>query len=126
MRDMDDFFLDDDDLAQDNQLTVIDNTRIRILDDIIDIAKKIKENINFNEETDARANIQILSRNLDWLLELTNVDINGRSDEELQEIVENVLSATTELTLENMNALLPDDEDGETVETMDDDNGIDF
>ena len=129
----DEFFVNDDELAADNQPTTVDSAKDKVLDYIIEVAKKIKDNIKFNETTDASSNISLLSKQVDALISLDSKELEGLSDEELYERVEKIQRSTTELTLSNIDDVLPkqeEDFDDSGATNMngddDDDSGIDF
>lgn len=123
-----DFFLNDDELAEDNQLSMVDSARLDLLNSIIKSANDMIENLKFNEQTEANSNTRILAGYLDNLIALGNVDINGLSEEEVYEIIENVMKSTTELTFGNMNEIIPDENKNENMnsETHENDDGIDW
>ena len=120
----DDFFLDDDELAKDNELNEIDIARVKLLTSLAESAKAMKENINFNEQSEAIANLEIISGYVDQLVQLTTAD-RSMSKEEMIDLVDSVNRSTTELTFRNMKDLLPDTEEEETQSFMksDEDNG---
>jgi hypothetical protein len=133
----DEMYLNDDDLAKDNQLTIVDEALKQVLDSVIETAKKAKDCIDFNETTDASSNIAILAKYTDALLSLDSKEMDELSDEEQSERVDKILRSTTELTLSNIDDVIPDqeedlDDDGDNSSSMTndgnaaDDSGIDF
>ena len=130
----DEFFLNDDELAADNQLSIVDDAKLKVLNYIIKVATEAKDNIKFNETTDASSNISLLSKQMSALISLDSEELEELSDEELYERVEAILRSTTELTLSNIDDVLPKQEDdfddsGSTnmnADDTDDDSGIDF
>lgn len=129
----DEFFINDDDLAADNQLSIVDDAKLKVLEYIIKVATEAKDNIKFNESTDASSNISLLSKQMSALISLDSEELEELSDEELYERVEAILRSTTELTLSNIDDVLPKQEDdfddsGSTNMNADDDDdsGIDF
>jgi len=117
----DEFYLNDDDLAEDNQLTILDLAMEKVVDSIIKTASAIKTNIKFNEHGDRSSNINILSSLTSALIELDSEVVNDLSDEEVQQMIENVLKQTTELTFANIDKVIKDDDDEEQTSNNDSD-----
>lgn len=113
-----DFFIDDDELAEDNQMSVVDDAIMKSLDAMEKAIADMKNNLKFNEQQDAKNNLRILTMHLDSAIKLSEIDEEGLSDEEVYEIIEQVIKQTTQLTFSNMNDLLPQAEP-ETAQTFD-------
>ena len=128
----DEFYLNDDELAEDNQMTIVDMAKKQVIDSIIKTANDIKVNLKFNERGDCSSNISILSSLTSSLIELDSAEINDLSDEELQAKIEEVLKKTTELTFANIDKVIKTEDDdeqdsGDSEDTDDDTDGsIDF
>lgn len=126
----DDFFLDDSELAQDNQMTIVDDAIYKSLDSMEKAITELKNNLKFNEQVDAMASLKILSMHLDSAIRLARIDEDNLSEEEVQEEIENVIKQTTELTFANINTVLPDEPDDSidmsTLNPGDIDSGLDF
>jgi len=116
MSDMDDFFLNDDDLAKDNELNKIDLAKIRLLETISRTANETIQNIRFNEEKDAFDNIDLITNYLAALHRLAETDVEdlGISDEEMDHVIKEAETLTTELTFRNIDTVFPDDNDGKS------------
>ena len=119
MLDDEDFEFSDDDFAKDNQLTIIDDARRKILDNIEKGAAEAKLNLKYNEVANFQANLNIITRNMTALVSLDDIDEN-LPEEEIQEKIDDIIKMTTELTFTNIDSILKseDDEAGDTeVET---------
>lgn len=113
-----DFFIDDDELAEDNQMSVVDDAIMKSLDAMEKVIADMKNNLKFNEQQDARHNLRILTMHLDSAIRLSEIDEKGLSDEEVFEEIEKVIKQTTQLTFSNMNDLLPQEEPDENTQTF--------
>lgn len=111
-----DFFIDDDELAEDNQMSVVDDAIMKSLDAMEKVIADMKNNLKFNEQQDARHNLRILTMHLDSAIRLSEIDEKGLSDEEVFEEIEKVIKQTTQLTFSNMNDLLPQEESDENTQ----------
>lgn len=112
----DDFFLDDDELAEDNQLSLVDSARLNLLESIKKSCEDMIENLKFNEQSEAFNNTRIIAGYVDSLINLGSIEINNLSEEEIYDEIEKVMTATTTLTFGNINEILPDEE--ETTNNM--------
>jgi len=110
MPDMDDFFINDDELAADHQLTLLDEAKIKVLDYIIKLAQEMKSNLEFSEIGNYEANFSSVSSQFGILSDLS-VDTSGMSDDDMEEIIENAFKKSTEITYSNMGNLLSEEED---------------
>lgn len=118
----DDFFLDDEELAEDNRLTISDSARMDLLNSIIKSAQDMKDNLKFNEQSDAEHNLEMITNYVDCLIKVSQVDIEDLSEEEAEELIDKILRSTTELTFNNIDEVLPDEE---PEAEMNDDNSDD-
>lgn len=122
MFDDDDFFLDDEELAEDNRLTISDSARMDLLNSIIKSAQDMKDNLKFNEQSDAEHNLEMITNYVDCLIKVSQVDLEDLSEEEAEELIDKILRSTTELTFNNIDEVLPDEE---PEAEMNDDNSDD-
>lgn len=123
----DDFFLNDDELAEDNQITIVDTARTKLLESIIKSSKDMIDNLKFNEQSEAESNTRLISSYVDSLLRLGAVDLSQLSEEEAEEEIDKILKSTTELTFSNMNDVLPEEEPEISVEEeSDESDGTDW
>ena len=106
----DDFFLDDEELAEDNRLTISDSARMDLLNSIIKSAQDMKDNLKFNEQSDAEHNLEMITNYVDCLIKVSQVDLEDLSEEEAEELIDKILRSTTELTFNNIDEVLPDEE----------------
>ena len=123
-----DFFMNDDELAEDNQPTLVDSAILDLLKSIEDCTSKMRDHIRFNERSEVLAQTDIMAGYMDSLIKLNTIDIEGLSEEEVYEEIDKVLKSTTELTFANMNEILPEEEIAEAPEAKDtaDDTGTDW
>ena len=128
MFDENDFFLNDDELAQDNQLDVVSSESIKLLELIKKTSDAAIENFKFGEKSDAKNAITLISSYLTSLIDFVNADAEGLSDEEICAKAEEVSKMTTELTLNNIDAILGKAEEVKqnTPDSGVDESGLDF
>ena len=121
----DDFFINDDELAEDNQLTIVDTARIDLLKTMKKTADDMISNLQFNEKNEAMTNTRLLAGYMDSLIKLAEIELSDNlSDEEVAEEIDKVLKQTTELTFGNINDVLKDEgEATEMPEFEDNDDG---
>lgn len=118
----DEYFLDDEELAEDNRLTISDSARMDLLNSIIKAAQDMKDNLKFNEQSDAEHNLEMITNYVDCLIKVSQVDLEDLSEEEAEELIDKILRSTTELTFNNIDEVLPDEE---PEAEMNDDNSDD-
>lgn len=113
--DDEEFEFSDEEFAKDNQLTIIDEARKKLLDNIEKTAKEAKTNLKYNEASDFASNLNIISQNMSALISLDDIDEN-LPDEEVQERIDKIIKMTTELTFANIDDVLKneDEESGNT------------
>lgn len=116
------FFINDDELAEDNRLTISDSARMDLLNSIIKSAQDMKDNLKFNEQSDAEHNLEMITNYVDCLIKVSQVDLEDLSEEEAEELIDKILRSTTELTFNNIDEVLPD---AEPETEMNDDNSDD-
>lgn len=112
-----DFFIDDDELAEDNQMSVVDDAIMKSLDAMEKVIADMKNNLKFNEQQGARHNLRILTMHLDSAIKLSEINERELSDEEVFEEIEKVIKQTTQLTFSNMNDVLPQTEPSAELNT---------
>ena len=122
-----DFFIDNDDLASDEQLDVIESTMLKLAETLEATSKELCLNLKLKEGNDADASLSIISGIVSKLVALQGINVSNLSEEEVEEIVEEALKSTTELTFNNINNVLGEDTatDIKTTE-VDDDSSLDF
>ena len=102
--DYDDFFLDNDELDEQNSIGAVDEAKLEILGQIEQVVKDAKLNIKYKEEAEFRANFSILSRYVGAVVELEQLispmNFEGIIDEEAEELSENdILERIDEIML---------------------------
>ena len=106
----DDFFINDNDLASDNQPTLIDQAKMDLLNTIIEKANSMKESLILKETSEADNLLVVLSRYFDALIKLSELDItdsNEELSEEIEKIINDIVVSTTKITLSNIDTVLP-------------------
>lgn len=124
----DDFFLDEDELDSENQLTVIEKAEDDILSHLEELVKNLKTNLKFKEITDFDNNLRTVIREVDILIKLATADKEGLSDEEQLDIIKEAQKISTELTFDNIDDFVEKDEEEGTEPDTDFDigDGTDF
>lgn len=125
MPDMDDFFINDDELAADHQLTLLDEAKIRVLNRIEELTKECKVNLELSEFGDYENNMHIISSQVSILIELQAVDTENMSDEDMEEVIDRAFKSTTEITFANLNEIIPDQEE-DNIQNIGDTDEDDF
>jgi len=102
--DYDDFFLDNDELDEENSIGAVEKAKLDILEQIETIVKDAKANIKYKEEAEFRANFSILSRYVGAVVELEQLispmNFEGEIDEDAEELSENeILEKIDEIML---------------------------
>lgn len=124
-----DFFIDNDDLTSDEQLDIIEATMLKLAETLEATSKELCLNLKLKEGSDAEASLSIISGIVSKLVNLQGINTDDLSDEEVEEVVEEALKCTTELTFNNINNVLSEDTptDIKTTEVdNDDDSSLDF
>lgn len=125
----DDFFIDNDELAADEQLDIVDSTILKLTEQLKKTSEELALNIKLKEGSDADASLSIIAGLVNQIITLKSIDIENLSDEEIEEAINSAIKSTTELTFNNINNVLGDDEptDITTTDDSDDDNSsLDF
>jgi hypothetical protein len=86
MGDFDDFFLDDDGLEEEASLGPVEKAKLEIIEQIEEIVKEAKRNLQFKESGDFRANFSILSRYVGAISDLEEL-IEPTMPDELKEVL---------------------------------------
>ena len=110
MDDFEDFFLDNDALGEENALSRVDLAVKKLVNDAEEIIKEMKQNLRFNENADFDSNLEIIFRDLYSIQQLRGIEDSGLSDEEVDEIIDEVETSTTKLTLSNIKSVLKIDD----------------
>jgi len=114
----DEFYLDDNELAQENSLSQVGLAKTQVLNCLEKAVKELKDNIKFNEKQEQEANLQLISNYTSALISLVEVENDpSTSDEEVAEYIKQILSQTTELSFSNMNEVLSNHPGVETEES---------
>lgn len=119
----DDFFINDNDLASDNQPTLIDQAKMDLLNTIIEKANSMKESLILKETSEAENLLTVLSRYFDALIKLSELDItdsNEELSEEIEKIINDIVVSTTKITLSNIDTVLPKVEENNENESNND------
>lgn len=106
---LDDFFLEDDDFAEENELTILDSAELDVLKCLKETVEKIETNIKFKEESEETYNLTVLGNYMDRLTMIYNTKGSNQSKEELEETLKEITRITTPLTFSNIDKVLPDE-----------------
>ena len=109
--DDDNFFLNDDELGEDNALSIVDEAKLKAVSMIQKIANDLEGNIKYNESTDAQSNTELLLHHVNALLELQTLENQNVSNEELAEKIDEIFKSTTQLTYQNIKTVLKSEDD---------------
>lgn len=115
--DFGDFFLDGDGLENDVQLSIVDNAKKQVLEALEKITHESLTDLKVNDRSSVSAKIELISSYTSLLIRLDGIDEANTPINEQQEIIEEVLKQTTEITLSNMDEVLKSviDEDDDNV-----------
>jgi len=90
--DYDDFTLSNEELDDENAIGPVEEAKLEILNQISDVVKIAKKNIEYKEEAEFRANFSILSRYVGAVVDLealiSPMNFEGEIDEEAPELTE--------------------------------------
>lgn len=119
----DDFYMDDDELAEQNALGVVSTAKLSIVENIKNLAEEMEMNLKLNESTDYENNSSMLTEKVDILLKLDELSKQqlDLSDEEVQNLINEIMKSTTQLTFGNMDKYLKDSQTNQTKKTKSDD-----
>lgn len=119
MFEADDFYLDDDELGEENQMSMVDEAIYKSLEGMQKSITELMNNLKFNEVQDQKNSLRLIAMHLDSAITLANIDENNLTEEEVFEEIEKVLKQTTELTFSNIDRVIPkieeDDDDNTTA-----------
>lgn len=100
----DDFFLDDGELGDESQLSIVDEAKLKILETIESKIKEAKDNINFFERSEFQTNFSIISRYVGAIIDIERLEENDEnlSDEEIIERIEEIELTAKELSFNDL------------------------
>ena len=149
--DFDDFELNPDDFDADAELTAVDEAKLKVIEAIRKYTNLIEENIKFQEKGEYKTNFRVLSRYISAMVELNMLESGGvempvgdedaepcrpaLSDEEILEKIDEIERSITEISINDLRQVKPDEEEGERLsledlgnpKSKDDDDGsLDF
>ena len=111
--DDDDYSFNSDEINEDLQVTYLGSVRINALKAIIAKAEEICENIRLNENKNDALNSDLLLENFSLYSQLTQLmkSAADHSDEEIEQLVDEIVKRTTKISFQNMDKILPDEDD---------------
>lgn len=98
----DDFFLNDDELAADNQPSIVQLAEDKVLSAMLETIKDMKNSIKLNESSECHKDIEKINNYSAILAALDAISDANLSDEEIEEKVNEALKTSTEITFSNM------------------------
>lgn len=114
----DDFFLDADDMNEEAQLSIIEETKLRILERIQEFTKKAIENVKY-QESELDTNISIVERHFAELRELKVLELNSNdmTEDEILLKIQEISRSCMPMTQHEINNFTP--EEDESFEDLD-------
>lgn len=107
---MDDFYLNDDELFAENPLSIADIQIIRLLKEAGKRIEEAIDNLNYSEPADYRANLSIITRYINSIIEVEELKEENLSDEEFMERIEKIELTVKELNFRDLKTT--DDQEG--------------
>jgi len=137
---VDDFSLTNDDFDDDVKLSIIDESKLKVIAAIKDYTNKTEEAIKFGEKEDAGINFSILSRYITSMTELSNLESSNEehqySEDVIVEKIKDIVSNIEKITYTNLDKYQTEKEkeeennsglfDDEVDPSLDDGSGFSF
>lgn len=108
--DFDDFELNDEDLDDDAQLTIVDEAKLGAIEKIEEYTEKLKESVLFQNPGDYDANLKVLSRYITTLIDLNELERVETDQRIICEKIKNINLHTETVSYENIERFKHDDE----------------
>lgn len=122
----DEYELNDDDFNDDGKLSLIDNTKLKVIEQIKKYTKLVEEAITFQEPSEYEINFRILSRYISAMVDLNSLETGGvnnideitgeeasrqLSDEEILVKIKEIEDSIMEISHKNLREISEDTED---------------
>jgi hypothetical protein len=115
--DNDDFFLDDSELFEDNQLSLADKAKIKVLEKFKEKLDEAINNIEYLEKSEYRSNLNIIARFVGEIMQIEQMEEAQKegavTEEQLLEAIETIEMRIKEITISDLQKL---ENKNETVE----------
>lgn len=99
----DEFFLDDNELSGESQMSVADEEKVKILNNIKAKIDEAIKNLNYAEKDEFKTNFSIVSRYITTIIDIQAMEENPEiSEEELLEAIENIELTVKELSFNDL------------------------
>lgn len=123
----DEFELPESDLNDDEELSEIDEQKLKLVNQIIEYAEMVKDNIQFKEKSEYVINFRVLARYVSQMTELDMLDNEELPEEELLEKLKEIEMSVKELSVSDLRTVEEDYEEGkklslDDIDKKDDDN----
>lgn len=129
MYDDDDFYLDDADLADDTELSVVDDAKLKLLNKIENIVTELKDSVKFQETGEYNKKSETLERHISLLKELSYIEdpeTDTIDNDKLKEILDSIDLDTGNYDILNLDTYATDDEYVEEDEEWNNKSGADL
>lgn len=137
----DEFYLDDSDF--DNELSLLDQEKLKVIEQIKTYVGLVEENVRFQENSDYETNFRVLARYISAMVDLNNLaDEKGLTEDELITKIKGIENTVCEMSYENLHSdqyasieeeaqvaherIKSELDDSENEESNDDDNSLDW
>jgi hypothetical protein len=106
MADADDFELNDDELAAENQMSAADEQKVKILKVMKKKIEEAIENLNFSEKEEYKANFAVISRYVGAIIEIEQMEADPEiSEDDLLEAIEKIEITVKELSFQDLKSM---------------------
>lgn len=123
MMDNEDYFMNDDDLAAETQVSKADKEKIKILENMKKKIDEAIENLEYSEKTEYISNFSIISRYVSAIVRIESLESNPEfTEEELLEEIEKIEITVKELSFQDLRDIEKNNEEFEPRSTNDNKN----
>lgn len=99
----DDFFLDDDELSGESQLSMADEQKIKVLETIKTKIDETIANLKYSEKEEFKTNFSIIARYVSTIIDIEAMEQDENiSEEELLEAIEHIEITVKELSFQDL------------------------
>lgn len=118
-----DYFMNDDDLAAETQISLADKEKIKILENMKKKIDEAIENLEYSEKTEYISNFSIISRYVSAIIRIESLESDTDiAEEELLEEIEKIEITVKELSFQDLRDIEKSNEEFESKSTNDDEN----
>lgn len=99
----DDFFLDDDELSSESQLSIADEQKIKVLETIKTKIDEAINNLKYSEKEEFKTNFSNIARYVSTIIDIEGMEQDENiSEEELLEAIEHIEITVKELSFQDL------------------------